>query len=1071
MTAWLSEQDVEEAALGYFRDLGYDYVHGSAIAPDGEQPERETFADVVLVGRLEQAVEKLNPELPQDALVEAVRRVLRLDAPSLVGNNEAFHDLLVGGVTVEIAGKDGEPVYPIVRIVDFDDPEANEFLVVNQYTVKEGKQARRPDVVVFVNGLPLGVFELKSAADEHAGIDEAYRQLQTYKLKDSIPSLFHYNTVLVTSDGLNARIGSITSGKERFARWRTIEGEHEAPATDLELEVLIKGVFEKSRFLELIRFFTVFEHADDVEKKIGGYHQFHAVHTAVTATVRATAPAGDRKVGVVWHTQGSGKSLTMTFYAGKVIQTLDNPTLVVINDRNDLDGQLFGTFSRCHKLLRQTPAQAQDRDDLKEKLKVAAGGVVFTTIQKFLPDPGQRYPVLSERRNIVVIADEAHRTQYGLRGKLVVNDEGEETPPSEKILKVADSQAHHANGKDGKPSSVPPGAHMAYGFARHMRDALPNASFIAFTGTPVSLTDRNTRGVFGDYISIYDIQQAVADGATVPIYYESRVAKLDLPDNLKPAIDEEFEEVTEDEEEGQREKLKSRWAQLEALVGSDRRLANVAADIVAHFERRNAQMPGKGMIVCMSRRICVRLYDEIRKLRPDWHHDDDEQGAMKVVMTGSASDKEELQPHIRNKTRREDLANRFKRADDGFKLVIVRDMWLTGFDAPCLHTMYLDKPMHGHGLMQAIARVNRVFRDKPGGLVVDYIGLADSLKFAMREYTQSGGKGTTAENPAAEALPILLEQLEVCRGLFHGFDYRKFFDASPLEKLHLLPAAQEHILGQENGKARFVDAVLKLTKANALCGTLDEAIEHESEVAFFQAVKAALVKAIRRNGKSKDELEFAVRQIVNNALISDEVIDVFSAAGLERPDISILSDEFLAEVQALPQKNVAAELLRKLLEDEIKAHTRTNVVKSRAFSEMLEQSLNRYHNRAVTTLEVIDELIALAKKVREDKERGVSLGLSGPEIAFYDALADNESAKDVLGEPVLLRLAQELAATIRKNATIDWTVRETVRAKLRTLVKRLLRTYGYPPDLQEKATDTVLKQAELLADELTGEAA
>lgn len=1072
MTSWLSEQDVEDAALGYFQELGYNYAHGSVIAPDGGQPERKTFADVVLVGRLERAVEKLNPELPQDALAEAVRRVLRLDSPSLVGNNEAFHDLLVGGVTVEIAGKDGEPVYPIVRLVDFDDPEANEFLVVNQYTVKEGKQARRPDVVVFVNGLPLGVFELKSAADEHAGIDEAYRQFQTYKRKDGIPSLFHYNSVLVTSDGLNARIGSVTSGKERFARWRTIEGEQEAPATELELEVLIKGVFEKERFLELVRFFTVFEHdASDVEKKIGGYHQFHAVQTAVTATVRATAPKGDRKVGVVWHTQGSGKSLTMTFYAGKVIQTLDNPTLVVITDRNDLDGQLFGTFSRCHKLLRQTPAQAQDRDDLKEKLTVAAGGVVFTTIQKFLPDPGQRYPVLSERRNIVVIADEAHRTQYGLRGKLVVNDEGVEIPPSEKILKVADSQAHHANGKDGKPSSVPPGAHMAYGFARHMRDALPNASFIAFTGTPVSLTDRNTRGVFGDYISIYDIQQAVADGATVPIYYESRVAKLDLPDSLKPAIDEEFEEVTEDEEEGQREKLKSRWAQLEALVGSDRRLANVAADIVAHFERRNAQMPGKGMIVCMSRRICVRLYDEIRKLRPDWHNDEDDVGAMKVVMTGSASDKEELQSHIRNKSRREDLANRFKRPDDGFKLVIVRDMWLTGFDAPCLHTMYLDKPMHGHGLMQAIARVNRVFRDKPGGLVVDYIGLADSLKFAMREYTQSGGKGTTAEDPAAEALPFLLEQIEVCRGLFHGFDYRKFFSASPLEKLHLLPAAQEHILAQENGKARFVDAVLKLTKANALCGTLDEAAEHESEVAFFQAVKAALVKAVRRNGKSQDELEFAVRQIVNNALISDEVIDVFSAAGLERPDISILSDEFLAEVQSLPQKNVAAELLRKLLEDEIKAHTRTNVVKSRAFSEMLEESLNRYRNRAVTTLEVIDELIALAKKVREDKERGVSLGLSGAEIAFYDALADNESAKDVLGEPVLLRLAQELTTTIRKNASIDWTVRETVRAKLRTLVKRLLRKYGYPPDLQEKATETVLKQAELLADEFTGEAA
>jgi type I restriction enzyme, R subunit len=1068
VSKWLTEQDVEDITLGYFRELGYDYVHGGEIAPDGERPERDTFAEVLLYGRLKDAVARLNPGLPAGALAEAVRRVRRLDATTLVSNNEAFHDLLVQGVTVEIAGPSGEPIYPNIKLVDFDHAEKNEFLAVNQYTVKESKQARRPDIVIFVNGIPLGLFELKNAAADNAGLDEAYQQIQTYKLPDNIPTLFHYNSVLVTSDGISARIGSVTAGKERFARWRTIEGEGEARTTDLELEVLVKGVFEKRRLLELLRSFVVFEHEDggSVAKKIAGYHQFHAVETAVQATIRATSSKGDRKAGVIWHTQGSGKSLTMAFYAGKVIQTLDNPTIVVITDRNDLDGQLFGTFCGCAKLLRQTPVQAAGRDDLREKLKVASGGVIFTTIQKFLPDsPGERFPLLSDRRNIVVIADEAHRSQYGLKAKLVVNEEGSYKVPSERLLQVADSQAKVVYGKDGKPPSTPPGAHMTYGFARHLRDALPNASFIAFTGTPVSLTDRNTRAVFGEYISIYDIQQAVSDGATVPIYYESRVAKLELPEDLKPFIDEEFEEITEDEEEGLKQRLKSRWAQLEALVGSDRRLSNVAADIVGHFERRNAQMPGKGMIVCMSRRICVKLYEEIRKRRPDWHHDDDDKGEMKVVMTGSASDVAEFQPHIRNKVRREDLATRFKRPDDSFKLVIVRDMWLTGFDAPVMHSMYLDKPMQGHGLMQAIARVNRVFRDKPGGLVVDYIGLVDSLKSALADYTQSGGKGHAAEDPAAEALPLLMEQVWICRGLFHGFDFQRFFAASPIERLKLLPAAQEHILDQDDGKQRFVDAVLKLTKANALCGTLDEAIELEYEVAFFQAVKAALVKGVQQNGRTQAELEFAVRQIVNSSLISEEVIDVFAAAGLNRPDISILSDDFLAEVRNLPQKHVAAELLRKLLENEIKGHTKTNLVKSVAFSEMLDESLKRYRNRAVSTLEVIEELIKLAKNVRQDRERGANIGLTPSEVAFYDALAANESAKDLLGDAVLMKMAQELARVIRQNATIDWNLRETVRAKLRSLVRRLLRKYKYPPDAQEKATETVLKQAEILADE------
>jgi len=832
--------------------------------------------------------------------------------------------------------------------------------------------------------------------------------------------------------------------------------------------VLIRGVFDKRRFLELVRNFIVFEHGDDgVAKKIAGYHQFHAVQVAVEETIRATSPKGDRKVGVVWHTQGSGKSLTMVFYAGKVIQALNNPTIVVITDRNDLDGQLFDTFCACKNLLRQTPVQAKGRDDLREKLKVASGGVIFTTIQKFLPDSqGERYPLLSDRRNIIVIADEAHRSQYGLRGRLVVNDgEGKHAESQNpNLLRAADSQAR-TQGKNGKPPSTPPGAFMVYGFARHMRDALPNASYIAFTGTPITLTDRNTRAVFGDYISVYDILQAVEDGATVPIYYESRVAKLHLPDELKPVVDDEFEEVTEDEEESLKQKLKSRWAQLEALVGTDERIANVAADIVAHFERRNAQMPGKGMIVCMSRRLCVKIYEALRKLRPDWHDPDDKEGAMKIVMTGSASDIEDFQPHLRSKLSRDDLATRFKRPDDPFKLVIVRDMWLTGFDAPCLHTLYVDKPMHGHGLMQAIARVNRVFRDKPGGLVVDYIGLADSLKYALSDYTQSGGKGKTAEDPAAEALPVLLEQLDVCRGIFYGFDYQHFVHAPPLERLRMLPAAQEHVLSQQDGKDRFVNAVLKVTKANALCGTLDAAIAHETEIAFYQAVKAALVKGVQRQGRAEEDLEHAVRQIVNTSLVSEEVIDVFAAAGLSRPDISILSDGFLAEVRELPHKNVAAELLRKLLEDEIKAHTRTNVVKSRAFSEMLEEAIKRYRNRAVTTLEVIEELINIAKNVRQDRERGNELGLTPAEVAFYDALAENQSAKDLMGEPMLMKMAQELAQTIRANATIDWTLRESVRAKLRSLVKRLLRKYKYPPDAQEKATETVLKQAEQLADE------
>jgi len=1035
-----TESTLEQAALDWLDDLKYQVAFGPDLAFDGSRPERKNYQDVVLTGRLQDALRRINPTLPEEALQEAFRQLTCPDQPSLLRNNHAFHRLLVEGIAVDYKDADERLISGRAWAIDWEEVDNNDWLAVNQYTVEathqNNKINRRPDVVIFVNGLPLAVIELKNPADENATIWTAFNQLQTYK--EQIPALFVYNEVLVISDGLNARIGSLTAGKEWFLPWKTIEGDTTAPPSVTQLEVLLRGVFEKRRFLDLMRYFIVFEQdrGAPTVKKIAGYHQFHAVNVAVEETIRAaqaeralrdlkgrytagklpSGEPGDRRIGVIWHTQGAGKSLTMAFYAGRlaVHPAMENPTIVMITDRNDLDGQLFGTFSRCCEILRQAPEQAETREDLVARLRGrAAGGVIFTTIQKFLAG-GE---MLSDRRNIVVIADEAHRSQYD----------------------------------------------FIDGYARRMRDALPNASFIGFTGTPLELSDKNTRAVFGDYISIYDIQQAVEDGATVKIYYESRLARLELDEKERPHIDQEFEEVTEGEEVEQKEKLKSKWAALEAIVGADKRVRLIAQDIVNHFEGRLEAMDGKAMIVCMSRRICVDLYNEIAALRPRWRSDDDKQGAIKIVMTGSASDPPEWQQHIRNKQRRDELALRFKNPDDPFKIAIVRDMWLTGFDAPPLHTMYIDKPMQGHGLMQAIARVNRVYKDKPGGLIVDYLGLAYHLQKALAAYTESGHPAETAINQE-EAVAKMLECYEVCLGLFHGFEWTKFKTGAPQERLGVLPLALEFILAQENGKARLLKAVKDLSLAFALSVPDPHALAIRDDLAFFQAVRAALLKSTVVEGeRTAEEVDHAIRQILSRAVVTDEVIDVFAAAGLRKPEISILSDAFLAEVRDMPQKNLAIELLRKLLNDELKVRMRKNLVQSRSFAEMLERTIRAYQNRTLESAEVIAELIKLAEEMRQAHKRGDKLGLTEDEVAFYDALEVNDSAVKVLGDDTLKGIARELVEMVRNNITIDWTVKESVRARLRVMVKRILRKYGYPPDKQEKATQTVLEQAELIA--------
>jgi type I restriction enzyme, R subunit len=1018
MTVGVSESTVEAAALDWLTETGWERKFGPSIGPGEMAAERDSYEDVVLVGRLSDAVDRLNPKAPAVARDEALRRVLRLDSPSEIGRNRLLHRLLVDGVHVEYAAGNGRIAGERIRLFDLERPAANDWLAVNQFTVVEAGENRRPDVVLFVNGLPLVLLELKDPTTESADIWSAFNQLQTYKAK--IPGIFAYNELLVASNGVEARLGSVTGGREWFMRWRTIDGANLAPPDVPELEVLIRGLLTPERLLEYLRYFVVFEdEANRITKVLAGYHQFHAVNLAVGATIAASRPNGDKRAGVVWHTQGSGKSLSMEFYAGRLIlePRLENPTIVVITDRTDLDNQLFATFARGAELLRQDPVQAESSAHLKRLLSVAAGGVVFTTIQKFLPDEGgTHFPLLTGRRNVIVIADEAHRSQYD----------------------------------------------FIDGFARNMRDALPNATFIGFTGTPIELSDRSTPAVFGDYIDIYDISRAVEDGATVPIYYESRLAKLNLPDADKPRVDAEFEEVTEGEEETLKEKIKSKWAALEALVGTEKRLAIVAEDLVEHFDRRTEALEGKAMIVTMSRRIAVELYEELVRLRPQWRGATDAEGALKVVMTGSASDPLPWQPHVRNKVRREALARRFRDPNDRFRIVIVRDMWLTGFDAPSLSTMYVDKPMRGHGLMQAIARVNRVFRDKPGGLVVDYLGVADQLREALTDYTEAGGTGKTAIDQE-QAVAVFREKFEVVAAMFHGFDRSKFFHGTPAERVRVLPAALEHVLAQAEGRERLLANVGALSKAFALAVPHDDVLARRDEVAFFQAVRAALPKGGGDGRRGPDEIEHAVRQIVSGAIVTDKVIDVFAAAGLPKPDISILSDAFLGEVRALPQKNLAVEVLRKLLNDEIRVRSRRNLVEARAFSEMLERSLRKYQNRAIETAAVIEELIAIAKEIRAAKERGEKLGLTDDELAFYDALETNDSAVAVLGDDALRTIARELVSTVRRNTSIDWAEREAVRARLRLLVKRVLRRHGYPPDRQERATKTVLEQAELLS--------
>ena len=1060
----LTESDIEDAAFEWFSGLGYSVLHGPDISPDGPTPERASYDQVLLTERLQAALRRLNPQLPAEPLEDALRQIEQVEYPGLVEENRRLHRFMVEGVPVEFYGEDGVLKGDEVRLIDFDNVEANDWLAVNQYTVIEGQRNRRPDVVVFVNGLPLVVIELKNPGDENATLKGAFNQLQTYK--DQIPSLFRTNAALMTSDGIHARLGSLTANLERFMPWRTVDGSTIAPKGEPELDTVIKGVFEKSRFLTLVRDFTVFGNpGTGLVKIMAGYHQFHAVRRAVASTLRAlpeaserniredpadrglpsvaSQPAGDRRIGVIWHTQGSGKSLLMAFYVGQIIAhpAMENPTVVVITDRNDLDDQLFGTFSMCRDLLRQTPQQAHDREDLQKVLTRPSGGVVFTTIQKFSPERGKtNYSALTDRRNVIVIADEAHRSQYGFKARV--------------------------EGKTGE---------ISYGFAKHLRDALPNASFIGFTGTPIEKADTNTPAVFGEYIDIYDINRAVEDGATVPIYYESRLARIELDEDAMPLLDEEVAELTEDEARNEQEKLKRQWANVEAVVGAEKRLALVADDLVEHFENRVVGMDGKAMIVCMSRRICVALYDQIIKLRPQWHSDDDESGGLKIVMTGAASDPMEWQQHLGGKARRELLAKRAKDPTDPLKLVIVCDMWLTGFDAPSMHTMYIDKPMRGHGLMQAIARVNRVFQDKPAGLIVDYIGIAQNLKSALGQYTHDNQKHAGIDE--AEAIAVMLEKYEIVSGMFHGFDYLPGFSGSAQEWLGALAGAIEWVLdmqqreaarettgdGKKRAHRRFNDAVLALTKAFALAAASDEAREIRDEVGFFQTVRAALAKSAPASGKSSAERNLAVQQIVSRAVVSTEIVDILKAAGLQTPDISILSDEFLAEVQGMEKKNLAMEALRKLINGEIRSQSRVNVVQTRAFSERLEEAIARYHANAITTAEVIQELIELAKDIRAAHQRGEEEGLSQEEIAFFDALAKNDSAVEVMGNDQLRVIAHELLNDLKNNASVDWQHKEMARARMRTLVKRILRKYGYPPDLQDAAVQTVLEQAEVLA--------
>ncbi|MBR9704057.1 type I restriction endonuclease subunit R [Candidatus Pacearchaeota archaeon] len=1045
----ITEDHIEEAALQILKDdLNYDYIYGPDIAPDGKTPQRKTYQDVVLIDSLQNAIQRINPNIPKEAREEAIKKVLRTSSPKQILDNQNFHKLLTEGVPVEYR-KNGKIKHDTVWLVNFENPNKNEFLAINQFTIIENNVNKRPDVILFINGLPLVVIELKNIADEKATIADAFNQLQTYK--EQISSLFKYNEILVISDGHLAKAGTFTSNKDRFMPWKTINGK-EPKKEKLELEILLKGMFEKSTFLELIRHFIVFEKEKEINKKLAAYHQYNAVKSAVVSTIRASAksqsqikespesyglasvsdqPKGDKKAGIVWHTQGSGKSLSMVFYAGKLAlsKELENPTMVVLTDRTDLDDQLFKTFSRCKELLRQKPKKAESRNQIKELLNRSSGGVIFTTIQKFFPEKEkEKYPTLSNRKNIIVIVDEAHRTQYGFGAKVTVKED--------KAL-------------------------LRYGYAKYLRDALPNASFIGFTGTPIEKSDKSTPAVFGKYVDVYDIKKAVDDGATVRLLYENRLAKLDIKPEERLKIDPQIESITEDEEA--KTKSKSKWARLEAVVGSPNRINKIAKDIIKHFEERNSVFEGKAMIVAMSRRICVDLYNEIIKIKPEWDSSDDKKGEIKVIMTGSSSDPKEWQKHIRNKLKRTDIGERFKDDKDPLKLVIVRDMWLTGFDVPSLHAMYIDKPMKGHGLMQAIARANRKYKDKDAGLIVDYIGIGVDLKKAITDYTEGGGRGKPVVD-LNDAVEKMLEKYEVVRDMFHGFNYKKFFELNAKERISIVPQAIDHILkGKDDLKKRFVRETTALLRAFSLSVPDKRAMNIKEEVGFFQAIKSAIIKNTTISGQYKEELDSAIKQILSKSIISDRIVDIFEAAGINKPDISVLSDKFLIEVKGLKQKNLAFEALKKLLNDEIRIIMKKNVVQGKSFMEMLDKTIKRYTNKNIEAAEAIDELIKMAKKFREEREKGKEFGLNETEIAFYDALADCNDAIEVLGDEKLRFLALELVKLIRNSVKIDWTIRESVKADLRLKIKKLLKKYGYPPVGQEHATELVLKQAELVA--------
>ncbi|MCD4842963.1 MAG: type I restriction endonuclease subunit R [Methanosarcinales archaeon] len=1053
----MNEDELEQLCFDWFRNNSWDVAYGPDIAPDSNASERSDYHEVVLKQYLHEALGRINPHLPESTIEQAMALVLKPDSLDLTTSNRTFHRLLLEGVPVEYRKKD-RTIHDHAFIIDFENLPNNRFLAVNQFTIQGTKQPRRPDVVCFINGLPIAVLELKSPNDENTDIWDAFNQLQTYK--NEINDLFVFNEALVVSDGYNARIGSLTANQERFSPWRAIKHGDDRPLLECQLETLVRGFFDRELLLDYIRFFVLFETDGKVIiKKIAGYHQFHAVREAVNATLiaaktpdeyqsseaRATygkeVVSGSKKAGVFWHTQGSGKSISMCCYAGKLLQqpAMNNPTLVVVTDRNDLDGQLFQTFSNAQDLFKQTPVQANSRSELRQLLSEReSGGIIFTTVQKFSPFIDEDgHPILNDRHNIVVISDEAHRSQYGQKGRFI------------------DVKDKDGNVIDSK---------LVFGYSKYMRDALPNASFIGFTGTPIALEDKDTRAVFGDYVSIYDIQDAVDDGATVPIYYESRLVKLDLNHAEIEALSNQVEDVVEDEEDiSNREKTKSEWSRLEKLVGTESRIRQVAADLVEHFEERTRSMDGKGMIVGMSRNICVHLYNAIVELRPDWHDPDPDKGAIKIVMTGSASDRELLQPHIYNRHTRKKLEKRFKDISDPLKLVIVRDMWLTGFDVPCCHTMYIDKPMKGHNLMQAIARVNRVFKDKPGGLVVDYIGIANELKKALKNYTDAKGRGEPTLR-AEEAFSVLLEKMDVVRGLFHGFDYSNFEDKA----YQLLVPAANHILGLDDGKKRFLDAVLAISKAYSLCSTLDEAKELRAEIAFFSAIKAAISKFTSVDIKrTQEEKNSALKQILDNAVIAEGVVDVFELSGLDKPNIGLLSEEFLEDVRQMPYHNLAVELLEKLLKDEIRSKTRNNVVQEMKYGDRLKETLRKYNNRAIETAQVIEELIEMAKEFEKALNRDAELGLNQDEVAFYDALANNESAVRELGDEILKKIAVEITEKLRKSTTVDWQVRDSVRAKLRILVRRTLQRYKYPPDMAAEAVELVLKQAEVLSNAWT----